>query len=100
MLVSSVLAYVAIIEGADLHKEETGPLDANLYYAQQRGSTWEASNLTTAGHVASALGQRQDIGNAGRARDGTKEDEEWAKAARRAARDDLVVLGGVRDEDA
>ena len=83
-----------------MHEKEAGPLDSNLGNAQQGGSTRESANLGTAGHVAGALRQRQDVGNAGRAGDGAEEDKERAEAAGRAARDDLVVLGEVRDEDA
>lgn len=88
------------MQGAGAHEEKAGPLDGNLDNAQQSSGTRKGAYVAATGHVASALRQGQDVGDAGGARDGAKQDEEGAEAARGAAGDDLVVLGKVRDEDA
>lgn len=83
-----------------VHEEEAGPLHADLDDAQQGRGAGEASDFPAAAHVQGAFGQRQDVGDAGGARDGAEEDEHGAQAARGPARDDLVVLREVRHEDA
>lgn len=82
------------------HEEEASPLHAYLGDAQQSGSTRKRANLLAAAHVARALRQRQDVGDARRAGHGPEEHEEGTEPAGRAPGDDLVVLRQVGDEDA
>lgn len=89
-----------VVQEADAHEEEAGPLHANLRDSQHGGCAWELGNLAAASHVARAFRQRQDVCNAGGAGHGAQEDKQRAQATRRAPRYDLVVLWEVRDEDA
>jgi hypothetical protein len=62
------------------HEEEAGPLHANLGDAEQGGGARESPNLAAAAHVARALGQRQDVGDAGGARHGAQQHKHGAQA--------------------
>ena len=88
------------VPGHDSHEEEAGPLDGNLHDAQHGGCTGKAANLFAAVHVSGALGQRQDVGDAGRTGHGPEQDKHGAQAARRATGYNLEVLRKIRDEDA
>lgn len=81
-----------------IHEEEAGPLHADLRNAQERSGAREATYLAAAGHVGGALGQGQDVGDAGGAGDGAQQHKHGAEAAGGAACDDLAVLREVRDQ--
>jgi hypothetical protein len=62
------------------HEEEAGPLHANLGDAEQGSGARESPDLAAAAHVARALGQRQDVGDAGGARHGAQQHKHGAQA--------------------
>jgi len=83
-----------------VHEEEACPLHADLCNSKQSSGTGEVTNLLATRHVPCAFRQCEHVCDACCAGHGSQQHKHGTKTARRASRNDLVVLWEVGYEDA
>lgn len=84
----------------DIHDVETNTLHSHLENAQQHGKTRQTRDLATAGDIAGAFREDEDVSEGRGAGCGPEQDEIWRDAEGAAQLYDANVLREVREDDA